>query len=119
MSKEKNKSVENIETVDGLDDEVDFTPPAPATPLPVVRSGVRNLTNESIRANLLAQRDADVAKVGEDEIVKAALPVLKDGKPVRDANGFVVIEEKTVLKRDKVASDWDKRIATVCANLGN
>jgi hypothetical protein len=116
--------VEKIETVDEVNEENDnepedeASPPAPVKPGALFSNPKRNLTNEAIVANLEAKKAEEVAKVPADEVVKLALPKLdKSGNKVKDANGFTVIEERTVLKRDKVSADWDKRIAEVTQNL--
>jgi hypothetical protein len=120
MSKqpEKIQSTEKIETVDDLDEVIEPSPEPVKQPAFAGKKVVRNLTNESIVATLSACKAAEVAKIGEDEVVEAALPVFKDGKPQRDEQGFVKIEKRTVLKRDKVASDWDKKIAAMVKELG-
>jgi hypothetical protein len=116
--------VDKIETVDEVNEEnndnepEDAAPPAPAKPGGLFSNPKRNLTNEAIVANLEAKKAEEVAKVPADEVVKLALPKLdKNGNKVKDGNGFTVIEERTVLKRDKVSADWDKRIAEVTQNL--
>ncbi len=116
--------MDKIETVDEVNEEnndnepVDAAPPAPAKPGGLFSNPKRNLTNESIIASLELRKTAELSKIPEEEAVKVALPKLdKNGNKVKDANGFTVIEERTVLKRDKVSAEWDKRIAEVTQNL--
>lgn len=72
---------------------------------------VRNLTNEAIVATMRANKAAELQKIPEEETVRLALPSIgADGKRIKDANGYLVIEDRVVLKREKVARDWDERI---------
>lgn len=122
-----NENVEGFEQVPGADEEpteentrpANKRPPkpkdeavhAPRAARPEAPSG-RNLTFESIAATMRARKASELSKVPEEETVKIALPKLdpKTNKPLRDGLGYLVIEERTVLKRDKVAKDWDERI---------
>ncbi len=72
----------------------------------------RNLTHEGIRAHLEQNKAAEVAATPAYEVVKVHLPVRDDkGNVVKNAQGFVKLEEQAVLKRDLVAAEFDEKIA--------
>lgn len=73
---------------------------------------VRNLTHEGIRAHLEQNKQAAMLATPPFEVTKVHLPK-KDAKGavVKDADGFVELIEKVVLKRDLVAAEWDEKIA--------
>lgn len=112
------EDIESVEDVNEDNQDEEQPPKAPVKAGALFSNPARNLTNEAIVAGLEARKADELSKIGPDEVVKAALPKLdKSGNPVRDAHGFVVIEERSVLKRDKVSHDWDKRIADVSRGL--
>jgi hypothetical protein len=101
-----------------LDEAPEPSPEPVKQPAFAGKPQVRNLTHEAIVGMLESSRDTELAKIGEDEVVEAALPTIKNGVLQRDENGFVVITKRTVLKRDKVATDWAKKIAEFVNSRG-
>lgn len=82
-----------------------------ARPVAGPTEAARNLTYERQLAYLARQKSEALAKIGASEVVVTAVPKLKDGKPVKDAEGFDVLIDKKRLKRDVVAEEFDSRIA--------
>lgn len=104
------------EELDEDEDEPEQEKTKPSMRYP--RDKPRNLTHEAIITKMKAKAIAEVEKIPEDETVEAALPKLdKQGKQQRDANGYLIIEKRTVLKRDKVQQDWAKKIAQYADQL--
>lgn len=115
-----------LETVDGLEEEeTQELSPLTMSPLPGQRRKarfqsppVRNLTFETVLATMNQDMQSAIAAIPEEETVETALPKLNGkGDKVRDGNGYVVIEKRVVLKRDKVAKEWEAKIAKVEASI--
>jgi len=88
---------------------------AQATPKPESKPAagkVRNLTEEGVAAHILRLKQAAMDAVPPYEVVKISLPKKNaKGEVIRDADGFVELVEKVVLKRDLVEAEWDKKIS--------
>lgn len=72
----------------------------------------RNLTYDHILAMRRADMQAAVDAVPEFETVTAHVPVVdpKTNKPKVDAEGFAILAEKKLLKRDVVRAQWADKI---------
>lgn len=72
----------------------------------------RNLTYEGMRAHVEGMKAQAVKQTPAFAVTKIHLPVKdKAGNVVKDADGFVQLQEKVVLQRDLVAAEWDERLA--------
>jgi hypothetical protein len=70
------------------------------------------LTNEGIVQHLEQQKAAAVLQAPAFEVVKVHLPKKNaKGEAIKDADGFVELIEKVVLRRDLIAAEWDQKIA--------
>lgn len=78
----------------------------------------RNLTYERQLAYLVRQKNEALAKISATDTVVTTVVKLKDGKPVKDADGFDVLIDKKRLKREVVAEEFDSRIAAHRAACG-
>lgn len=104
--------MEKLESIDDVNEENnEETGEAETPPKTAVSGRKRNLTEEAIRGWGRNKRTEALSKVKAGETVKVNLPKLdKSGNPIKDAHGFTVTEEKTVLKAEKVAKDWDAQL---------
>jgi hypothetical protein len=104
--------VEKLESIDDVNEDNDGESGEPEPPpKPAATSVKRNLTAEALKGWCKNKRAEELSKVKPGETVKIHLPKLdKGGNPVKDAHGYTVTEERTVLKAEQVAKKWDSKL---------
>lgn len=70
----------------------------------------RSLTNEAILHRLKSARDQELNSCSEHEAVTINVPKMKNGKMELDEEGFAVLVEKKVRKRDLIVRKWDAKV---------
>jgi hypothetical protein len=78
-----------------------------------------NLTFARQLAHLKRQKEQALSTISPTETCVAAMPKMKNGKPVIDEDtGLPAIVEKRVLKCELIAKEHDERIENFKAGLG-